>query len=194
MKVRITRTILIPVFLHVVLYFLVLAQLVKAVKRLAADVAHKRVEVWVVVVQSRLSLVHVGYVAISNKAVTIPGDLLQLGEMPADHADALPGDGHFIKARMRPQKPPIYHPARDSVEIAPVAVACVNPEILPQFLFVAPIILHFNIFDDFCHEHGPSYYPAFHLIYPAQEPGQQGLIVIVIPLVWHRDKMSDRIF
>jgi len=59
MKVRIIRTILIPVFLHVVLYFLVLAQLVKAVKRLAADVAHKRVEVWVGVVQSRLSLVHV---------------------------------------------------------------------------------------------------------------------------------------
>ena len=47
-----------------------LAQLVKAVKRLAADVAYKRVKVWIIVVQSWLSLVHAGYVALLNKAVT----------------------------------------------------------------------------------------------------------------------------
>jgi hypothetical protein len=47
----------------------VLAQLVKAVKRLVADVAGERVEVRVVVVQSGLSLVHAKYVAIWNKAV-----------------------------------------------------------------------------------------------------------------------------
>jgi hypothetical protein len=58
-------------YLHVVLFLLVIAQLVKAVKRLAADVAHKRVEVRVVIVQSRLSLVHTGYVAISDKTVAL---------------------------------------------------------------------------------------------------------------------------
>jgi hypothetical protein len=49
----------------------VLAQPVKAIKRLAADVAHKQVEICVIVVQSRLSLVHACDAATSNKAVTI---------------------------------------------------------------------------------------------------------------------------
>jgi hypothetical protein len=44
--------------LHVMLSLLVLTQLVKAVKRLAAYVARKRVEVGLVIVHSRLSLVH----------------------------------------------------------------------------------------------------------------------------------------
>jgi hypothetical protein len=47
----------------------VFAKLVQAVKRLVAYIARERVEVRVVVVQSRLSLVHEKYIAIWNKAV-----------------------------------------------------------------------------------------------------------------------------
>lgn len=46
------------------LYFLMLAQLVKAVKRLATDVAHEWVEVRVVIVKPRLSLIHAAHDAI----------------------------------------------------------------------------------------------------------------------------------
>src|SRR5919109_753333 len=56
--------------LHVMLSLLVLTQLVKAVKRLAAYIAGKRVEVGLVIVYSRLSLVHEYRVAASNKAIT----------------------------------------------------------------------------------------------------------------------------
>jgi hypothetical protein len=56
--------------LHVVLSLLVLTQLIKAVKRLAAYVARKWVEVGLVIVYSRLSLVHEYRVAASNKAIT----------------------------------------------------------------------------------------------------------------------------
>lgn len=45
-------------YLHVMHYFLVVAQLVKAVKCLAADVTYQRVEIGLVIVYSRFSLVH----------------------------------------------------------------------------------------------------------------------------------------
>ena len=51
------------------LSLLVLTELVKAVKRLAAYVARKRVEVGLVIVYSGLSLVHEYRVAASNKAI-----------------------------------------------------------------------------------------------------------------------------
>jgi hypothetical protein len=48
-----------------------LAQLVKTIKRLVANVTHKWVEVGLVIVHARLSLIHARYVTISNKVVII---------------------------------------------------------------------------------------------------------------------------
>jgi hypothetical protein len=72
----------------------VLAQLVKAVKRLAADVAYKRVEVWIVVIQSWLSLVHAGYVALLNKAVT--WSIFVIEEMTICTSESSPWQGIFF--------------------------------------------------------------------------------------------------
>jgi hypothetical protein len=48
-----------------------LTQLVKTIKRLVANVTHKWVEVGLVIVHARLSLIHARYVTLSNKVVII---------------------------------------------------------------------------------------------------------------------------
>jgi hypothetical protein len=57
--------------LHITLYFLVVAQLVKAIESGPASVAHKWVEIWFIVVHSWLSLVHICNLATSNKVLSL---------------------------------------------------------------------------------------------------------------------------
>ena len=84
-----------PAVLHIVLYFLMFTQFVKAVKRFSADIAHQWVKVWLMVVHARLSLVHDLAGATSNKWLH-PGCNL---ENIVAEANALAAARAFVKGR-----------------------------------------------------------------------------------------------